>query len=238
MLRTITWYAYFWGYLVYTAFLLIKPNRLNKENRIDERNKAAHAAAKNWARDIVNFSGAKIKVIGEENIPEKGGVLFVANHQSNMDIPIMIGFVPRDKGLISKIELSRVPVFSTWMKYIGCIFINRGHSREALATINEGAESLKSGHALVIFPEGTRTKDGTVGKFKPGSIKLAMKAKVPIVPVTIKDSMKLMPKGKFIVRPVTVEVIIAPAIIIDESNEKDSVRISEEIRNTIIENLK
>ena len=238
MIRAIIWFAYFWSYLFYTAFILIKVKALDKQNKLVQRDELTHETARKWAKAIVGFSGSSIKVIGQENIPKDGGVLFVANHQSNFDIPILIGFVTRPKGFIAKLELMKVPVFSSWMKYIGCIFIDRGDVRQSLKAIKEGAERLVEGHALVIFPEGTRSKDGIVGEFKPGSLKLAMKSKVPIIPVTIKGSMNMMPKDKFVVRPSKVEVIISPPIIIDEIYEKDSSKITEKVRNIIIDNLK
>ena len=211
--------------------------RLARQHKIAERDACAHIIARNWARSAIGFNGSKIHVTGIENIPKEGGVLFISNHQSNFDIPIFIGFVPRDKGFIAKLELLKVPSFGRWMKYIGCVFIDRKDPRQSLTALNQAAESLKAGHSLVIFPEGTRSADGTVGPFKPGSLKLAMKARVPIVPVTIKGSMGIMPKGSIIIRSASVEVIISQALIPDDFPAMDSNVIAEKVRGIIIENL-
>lgn len=211
--------------------------RLARQHKTAERDACAHVIARNWARSAIGFNGSMIKVTGVENIPKEGGVLFISNHQSNFDIPIFIGFIPRDKGFIAKLELMKVPSFGRWMKYIGCIFIDRKDPRQSLTALNQAAESLKAGHSLVIFPEGTRSADGTVGPFKPGSLKLAMKARVPIVPVTIKGSINIMPKRSIIIRSASVEVIISPALIPDEMPGIDTNVIAEKIRGIIIENL-
>jgi len=211
--------------------------KLNRQGKIAERDACAHAIARNWAKSGLKMNGSSIHVTGIENIPKTGGVLFVANHQSNFDIPILVGHVPRDKGFIAKLELLKVPSFSRWMKYIGCIFIDRKDPRQSLTAINNAAERLKAGHSIVIFPEGTRSADGTVGPFKAGGLRLAMKAGVPIVPVTISGSKNIMPKGSSLIKSAHVNVLISPPLMPDEFKEMGSNQISEVVRNTIISNL-
>ena len=211
--------------------------KLNRQGKIAERDACAHAIARNWAKSGLAMNGSSINVIGTENIPKIGGVLFVANHQSNFDIPILVGHVPRDKGFIAKLELLKVPSFSRWMKYIGCIFIDRKDPRQSLTAINNAAERLKAGHSIVIFPEGTRSADGTVGPFKAGGLRLAMKAGVPIVPVTISGSKNIMPKGSSLIKSAHVNVLISPPLMPGEFKDMDSNQISEIVRNTIISNL-
>ena len=211
--------------------------KLNRQGKIAERDACAHDIARRWAQSGLRMNGSSIKVVGIENVPTSGGVLFVANHQSNFDIPIMVGHVPRDKGFIAKLELLKVPTFSRWMKYIGCIFIDRKDPRQSLTAINDAAARLRAGHSIVIFPEGTRSADGTVGPFKAGGMKLATKATVPIVPVTIIGSKNIMPKGTSLIKSAFVEVRISPPLMQDEFKGLDSNHISEKIRNIIIANL-
>jgi 1-acyl-sn-glycerol-3-phosphate acyltransferase len=211
--------------------------RLNRQGRIAERDACAHAIARKWAQSGLRMNGSAIRVIGIENVPQTGGVLFVANHQSNFDIPIFVGHVPRDKGFIAKLELLKVPTFSRWMKYIGCIFIDRKDPRQSLTAINEAAERLKTGHSIVIFPEGTRSADGTVAPFKAGGLRLGLKAGVPIVPVTISGSKNIMPKGTSIIRSAKVKVIVSPPLLWEDYKGMDSNQISEKVRNIIISNL-
>lgn len=234
MLKTISWFAYLWWSMLIPRFKLMK---LNRQGKIAERDACAHAIARKWAQSGLAMNGSTIKVIGIENVPTSGGVLFVANHQSNFDIPILVGHVPRDKGFIAKLELLKVPSFSRWMKYIGCIFIDRKDARQSLAAINDAAERLKAGHSIVIFPEGTRSADGTLGPFKAGGLRLALKARVPIVPITISGSKNIMLKGTSIIRSASVTVIISPPLLPEEYKDLDSNQISEVVRNTIISNL-
>ncbi|MEI6749342.1 MAG: lysophospholipid acyltransferase family protein [Bacteroidales bacterium] len=234
MIKTLSWFGYLWLNLLMPRFSLM---RLKWQHKIHERDACAHAIARKWAQSAIGANGSLIKVTGVENVPKTGGMLFIANHQSNFDIPILIGFVPRDKGFIAKLELLKIPFFSKWMKYIGCVFIDRRDARQSLKAINQAAERLKEGHSLVIFPEGTRSSDGIVGQFKSGSLKIAMKAKVPIVPVTIKGSMNIMPKGTSFIKSANVEVIVSPPLILDQLTEKNPDVITEIVRNIIISNL-
>jgi 1-acyl-sn-glycerol-3-phosphate acyltransferase len=215
-------------------FKLIK---LNSQGKIAERDACAHAIARKWAQSGLRMNGSSINVIGVENVPQTGGVLFVANHQSNFDIPIFVGHVPRDKGFIAKLELLKVPTFSRWMKYIGCIFIDRKDPRQSLKAINDAAERLKAGHSIVIFPEGTRSADGNVASFKAGGLRLAIKAGVPIVPVTISGSKNIMLKGTSIIRSAKVKVVVSTPLIWDDYKEMDSNQLSEKVRTIIISNL-
>jgi len=123
------------------------------------------------------------------------------------------------------------------MKYLGCVFIDRNDARQSLRMLNQAAERLKEGHSLVIFPEGTRSKDGIVGQFKSGSLKIALKANVPIIPVTINGSIDIMPKGSSFIKSADVEIIISPPLILDEIVEKDPSAITEKVRSIIVANL-
>lgn len=237
MFRTIIWIIYFiFRILVITPYLITLKS-LDKQNRIDERDKLAYKVGRNWGKDLINASGSKIKVIGEENIPKDGSVLFVSNHQSYLDIPILLGFIDKPKGFIAKAELSKYPIFSTWMKALKCVFIDRSDVRQSLRAIKEGIKLLKDGYSLVIFPEGTRSKDGTLMEFKQGSLKLATKSGMPIVPVTINGAKDIMPRGKLVIKPTNVEIIISNPIFMDDDIAKDSKALNEKVRNIISQNL-
>lgn len=234
MLKTISWFTYLWWSMLKPRFRLKKLNRLGKTT---ERDACAHEIARKWARNALQMNGSSIQVSGIENVPASGGVLFVSNHQSNFDIPIFIGHIPRDKGFIAKLELLKIPTFRRWMRYLGCIFINRKDPRQSLAAITNAAEQLKAGHSFVIFPEGTRSADGTVGQFKAGAFRLAVQATVPIVPVTIAGSKDIMQKGSSIIKSARVNVVIAPPLLPGTYMKMDSNQISDRVRNTIISNF-
>lgn len=137
-----------------------------------------------WARATLKIADVKVNVIGKERIPE-GACVFVGNHQSNFDIPVLVASANRSIGFIAKKELLKVPVVGYWLQQVHSVTIDRENVREAINVINLGVENIKKGYSMGIFPEGTRAKDGKIKEFKKGSLKLATKANAPIVPVTI-----------------------------------------------------
>ena len=185
-----------------------------------------------WGKWMVFLSGSKITVIGKENLPEEN-VLFVGNHQSYYDIPLLLAFIGRQLGFVAKIEMTKVPVMRTWMKEMSCIFLDRSNTRQSLKTILKGIEYLKSGKNLVLFPEGTRSKNGILGEFKPGSLKLGTKAEVPIVPITIVGSgnMYEYPGKRF--TPNNTKIIIHNPIYPKCLNKEQQNNLTDTIRQII-----
>lgn len=237
MFRTIIWVIYFIIKLITITPKLIKLKSFEKKNEIEKQDELAYKVARTWGRNLMEKSGSKIKVIGEENVPKDGPVLFVSNHQSYLDIPILLGFIDKPKAFIAKKELVKIPVFSTWMKSLRCIFIDRSDVRQSLRAIKKGIKLLKEGYSFVIFPEGTRSQDGKLREFKQGSLKMATKSKVPIVPVTIKGANKIMPRGKIVIIPTDVEVIISKPIFMEDDIAKDSKALNQKVWNIINDNL-
>lgn len=237
MPRTIVWFVYFWLYQIALLPTLIKVTRLARSGRIKERDSIVNKVVPNWARSLVNLTGSSIVVKGEENIPKDKPVLFVSNHQGNFDIPIFLGFINKPKAFIAKKELQKIPFISSWMKHMQCVFIDRSDIRQSLRQINEAAENLKQGYSMVIFPEGTRSKGDAMSEFKPGSLKLALKAQVPIIPVTIRGSYKIMEQHGFIMKPAQVEIIISKPVATGELAREEITNLPSKIQNIIASNL-
>lgn len=237
MIRTIIWIKYFLLKLIFTIPALKKAEAMERDGRIKERREFSYRVLNDFCKKLLNLSGSKVTVIGKENIPKNDSVVFVSNHQSYFDILIFIGFVPRPKGFIAKAELKKFPLLRTWMKNINCVLIERGNPRKGLKAINEGIKLLKEGYAMVLFPEGTRSKDGDLLEFKPGSLRLATKSKATVIPVTINGAYKIMPKGKLSIRPADVEVIISEPIKVDEE-VLDSNELTNKVRDIISSKLK
>ena len=150
--------------------------------------------AQGWGFSLIKFSGSKITVSGRENIPRKGGVCFISNHDSYFDIVLLLAYCGRPFGFIAKKELALVPFLNMWIYMLGGLFIDRKNIRKAVKTINEGVKRIKSGGGMVIFPEGHRSKGRGLLPFHPGSLKLATMARAPIIPVAIKDSSEALEK--------------------------------------------
>lgn len=166
-----------------------------------------------WSNHIVERMQVDIRVIHEENLPKNGPVVFIANHQSYADILTFLYIVKNHQvAFIAKDNLEKIPFFGKWVERIRGIYIHRGDARASLATINEGVEYLKQGFSLVIFPEGTRSRSSEMGEFKHGSFKLATKAKVPIVPVTLNGGYHTFEDHGAVTRGQHIDVLVHPPI--------------------------
>jgi len=138
-----------------------------------------------WARLLMGIIGCKVTVMGRENIPRRGGVCFVSNHGSIFDIVLLLAYSGRLLGFVAKKELLFIPLLNMWIFVLGGLFINRKNPRKALKTINVGVARIKSGSAMIIFPEGHRSRGQGLLLFRPGSFKLATHSEAVIVPVAI-----------------------------------------------------
>ncbi|MDY6226994.1 MAG: lysophospholipid acyltransferase family protein [Clostridium sp.] len=223
MLRSIVWYIVFFCSLILKIPAMIRTKNLTKKGLNEERDKLVYKNTTSWARTLLKIAGVKVTVHGVENIPKDKNVLYIGNHQGNFDIPIYMSEIPGLKGFVSKIEVKKIPGVRTWMEYMYCVFMDRGSLRKSSEAIIEGIKILKKGHSLVIFPEGTRSKGDNMGEFKAGSFKLATKSKVPIVPVTMSGSYKIMEnnKKKWMVKPTHVDLYIHPAIETANLNKEE-----------------
>lgn len=146
-----------------------------------------------WAfRVILKITGVKITVIGEENVPDEP-VLFIGNHRSFFDILLTYSRCRRLTGYISKDSMEKVPLLSTWMKYLYCLFLNRESPKEGLKTILKAIEYVKKEISICIFPEGTRNKGEELSllTFKEGSFKIATKTGCPIVPISMNNTAEI-----------------------------------------------
>ncbi|MBQ7915891.1 MAG: 1-acyl-sn-glycerol-3-phosphate acyltransferase [Firmicutes bacterium] len=156
---------------------------------------------------------ARVVYHGLENIPEDRAVFFVSNHQSYFDIPIIIEVMDRATGFIAKDSLGKAPLLSTWMRHIGCLFMDREDIKQSVQVIRQAGEQLKMGLNMVIFPEGTRSKGGDPHEFKKGSLKPAFIAGAPVVPICIQGAYKIFEANPgFCVKPAEVHVYVGEAV--------------------------
>lgn len=233
MIRTIIWFIYFWFQLILSIPKLMKVKKMEAE----ALEKYASNISKKWAKKLLRLAGAKIEVRGIDNIPaDDKGILYVANHQSNFDIPLLLGYLPNFHSFIAKIELKNFPIIGTWMEHLNCVFMDRENVRQSVRAISKGIKHLKRGNSMAIFPEGTRSLDGQLNEFKPGALKLGTKSKAHIVPVSINGTYDLMKKGSRIITPAKVEIVISKPI--QNTEEKDTHTIADEVKEIIKKNIK
>lgn len=236
MIKTSVWFFKFFTGLANARFKLSKVKKMIVKGDEEKASRLAFETAKGWSKNMVENAGGDIEVIGHDHIPA-GPVLFVANHQGNFDIPILLGFIDKPKGFIAKIELKKFPLINEWMEYIDCIFMDRSSVRQSLKAIKEGVGKLEDGKSLVIFPEGTRSRDGKLREFKAGSLKLATKSGVPIVPVAIDGSVDMMEKKKVIIKPAKVRLVISKPIYTKDIDREREKNLHLEVRDIIEKNL-
>lgn len=191
-----------------------------------------------WARLFLKVTFCKIDVKGIENIPKDRAVLFVSNHQSNFDIPLLMAKLNVPLGFIAKKELASWPIISYWMKKMRCIFMDRSNVRKSAEAIVEGINILKSDYSMVVFPEGTRSKGIQRHEFKGGSFKLATKSKVPIVPITIEGTYKIL-SGPLntIKRNTTINLTIHPLIEVKDLSKEQLQTLPEDVEKIVFSEL-
>jgi len=176
----------------------------------------------------------KIKVNIEENRKNNTNkaVLFVGNHRSNFDSLILITSIDSPLIFIGKKEIKKFPIIGKWFVDIGCIFIDREDTKSAINSIMEGVKKIKEGYSLVIFPEGSRTKEKIVKEFKPGSLKLAQKTKANIVPITFVNTEECYEIHKKL-KSASVHLDIGKEIDIEEKNLKTTTEIATYVSDLI-----
>ncbi len=178
----------------------------------DRDGRRQHWCARTWCRLIAGTAGARVKIIGLENVPTNQAAVFVANHSSYLDIPAIWGYVPVQFRIMAKRSLFYVPFMGWFLSRAGHIPVDQENSRAALANINRAADKLRAGSSLVVFPEGHRSVDGVLQEFKTGGFKLAQKAGVPVVPVTIIGSHRVLKKDSLVFHAGDIKVIIDPPL--------------------------
>ena len=150
----------------------------------------------------VRAAGIRVEVTGRERIPADESCIFLANHVSNLDPPVLFPELPGMAVAMLKRELMRIPLLGTGMRMAGFVPVERGHRREsAQASVAKAAEALQRGRHMLIFAEGTRSVDGRLQPFKRGPFYLAMESGAPIVPIIISGTEKMMRKGSFAITP-------------------------------------
>ncbi len=186
-----------------------------------------------WTRGLLFLYGIKVKVIGTENIIPGEGKIYISNHASYLDIFVQLAYLPDNVRMIYKKEINKVPVLGWAMLCAGFIPIDRENIRDAMKSLDKAAERVKKGLSAVIYPEGTRTRDGSIGEFKRGMFFLADKAKADIVPVTLSGTFELMPGGSPKVKGGTVIMVIDKPVKYRKDKE-----LLNEIREIVIKNIK
>ena len=205
----------------------------------DAHGKRVYRMHQFWTWLIVKFSGIALSVDGLDRLDPRRQYLFVVNHQSNFDIPVLVQALPQFQlRWIAKKELLWIPFFGWAMWAAKHITVNRADSLDALKSLKLAKQRIAAGISVVVFPEGTRSTDGTLLPFKRGGFLLALKSRIPIVPVTINGTGKLLARGEWRVQPGAINVTIGAPIAPEEFRPGGLRALSAQVREIIAANLR
>lgn len=232
MMRTVfVWFCVAFATLILSPLSIIC-YPLNPSGRVN------HRWARLWGKVALWANRVQVRVEGLEHISGQGPYVFMANHQGSYDIFALLGHLPFQFKWLAKKELFSVPILGLAMKATGYIFIDRQGTRETVKAINKAAKMIREGMSVVIFPEGSRSPDGSIQPFKKGGFTLAIKSKVPIVPIAITGSGEIIPKGKLKVNPGSITIRIGRPIEMKDAAMKDREALMGQLHDIIASNLR
>jgi 1-acyl-sn-glycerol-3-phosphate acyltransferase len=197
----------------------------------DRSGRSAHAIARLWGRIVLWACGVRVLVEERSGMPTPA--VYAANHASALDIPLLFGYLPVSFRIIHKKSLSLVP-FIGWFLFLGGhVAIDRGNAFKARRSLERAASRIRQGTSVAVFPEGTRSDDGSVRHFKRGSFSLAMNAGVPIVPVSLVGVKAVVPGGVLSVRAGVVRLVAHPPVATSGRSAEEADVLAEEVRQTV-----
>jgi 1-acyl-sn-glycerol-3-phosphate acyltransferase len=183
-----------------------------------------------WGPSTLRVAGVKLEVTSAP-LPE-GPLIFASNHESALDICALVAVLPRNVRFVAKRELFRIPVFGWYLRAGGHVPVDRANRASAVETLRRAAEKVRAGTSLIVFPEGTRSRDGLVHAFKKGPFVVAMEAGVPVVPVAISGAGHVNPKSAIATNPGTIRIAIGEAVLPGDHPDKTSLLV--EVRRRVI----
>lgn len=186
-----------------------------------------------WSTVILFFCAIRLEVKGLEHIDPEKSHIYVANHESLMDIPALFKALPVPLFYLAKKELSRIPVMGWFMYLIGMIFIDRSNHEKAMQSMKKAGKIIRSGRSVMTFPEGTRTKTGELQLFRRGSFMLSKQSGVDLLPIGIEGAREVLPSGGFRIRPGTIKINIGAPIKAADFKDKSPEEFAAITRETV-----
>jgi 1-acyl-sn-glycerol-3-phosphate acyltransferase len=184
----------------------------------------------------VRAAGIKIEMTGLENIPPGRSCIFMSNHVSNLDPPVVLPLLPGRSSVLLKKELMNIPILGKAMRLAKFVPVERGHRRDAAqASVEAAADALRSGLHILVYPEGTRSRDGRLSTFKKGPFFLAQETQAPIVPIALSGTQTMMHKGSYAIVPGLARIQMLPAV--EPSNYETREALLLAVRSAIAEAL-
>lgn len=233
--KTISFFAKFVIYGVGKAMPQMKKELAKREGEeIPNRDGCIGEIAYNWSEYALNDAGVKVTVNGKEKIPTDKPVLFVPNHQSYADIPVLLyALHGHPFGFVIRYTMAQLPLIKNFVPHLGCVVIKQEDIRQSIAALNKTAEQIKSGFSMLIFPEGRREFTNTPKPFKNGAFKIVQKTGVTIVPIYLHNSHLIFEANGMSVGSPDVTVTILDPIETAEMSRADIKVLNEKVFNAI-----
>jgi 1-acyl-sn-glycerol-3-phosphate acyltransferase len=203
----------------------------------DRKGTAAHWCGRIWAKVALLANQVRVRMEGLENVKGTGPYVFMSNHQGSYDIFALLGYLPFQFKWLAKKELFSIPILGWAMSAAGYISIDRQGTRETVEAMKEAAQKIRDGMSVVIFPEGSRTPDGSIQPFRKGGFTLAIRSQVPIVPIAISGSREIMSKDRLTANPGEIRVRIGSPIKTRDYSMQSRESLMEKVREIISENF-
>ena len=197
-----------------------------------------HACARRWSWLILKTSGIRVTVEGLEHVNPQAPAIFCVNHQSSMDIPVLLVNLPFQFRFVAKRSLFRYPFMGWHLRRSGHIAVHRDRPGEARKSLDEAVRKIRDGYPVVVFPEGGRSRTGEILPFKAGAFHLAVRSGVPIMPVTLNGTMAVLRPDTVHIRPGRVEMIVHPSIPTAGLTSEDVRQLAERVRNQVLSRFK
>ena len=199
----------------------------------DSTGRLQHLCARGWARTLLFVAGARVTVRGAELLEPGRTYVFAANHQSYFDIPVAFGYLPANFRTMAKATLFHIPFLGWHLRRCGHMPIARGNPRRAARSLLEAATHVREGTSVFVFPEGGRSPHGPFREFKAGTFLLAIKAGVPVVPVTLNGTRAVLKMNSFHVHPGRIEMILHAPISTDGMRSGSADALCARVRDII-----
>lgn len=200
---------------------------------IDRSGNTTFQVGRLWSRGIVFTSGLKLRTKFACDLDSTQPVVYMANHQSLFDIPVLFVTLPSQARMLAKESLFKIPLFGWAIRLGGFISIDRKDRSGAKESFDAAVDRLRSGTSALIFPEGTRSTDGRLALFQRGGLLLAMKSGLPIVPVGIEGTIDVQPKNSFVIRPRTIVVRYGEPIEVEDYRIRDRAELARRVRDAV-----
>ncbi len=197
----------------------------------------AHNIARIWAKCILALSNIKVSVKGLSNLKPGRSYIYMPNHMSNFDIPVLQAYLPVQFRWLAKAELYKIPIFGYAMKRAGYISIDRFNRKSAIESLNKAAKIIRDGVSIIIFPEGTRSRTNKIQPFKKGGFFLAVDSGVPIIPIIIRGTERIMPKKQMSIKPGNVTLEITRPINSSDYTRKTKDDLMEKVRDIFLDSF-